>query len=53
MTDLTKIYEDFITSDVQLTQEFWDKQNRNIAEMQEVFAEKSRQIEYKHIIFNI
>tara|TARA_R110000737_G_scaffold341087_1_gene364521 strand:- start:1813 stop:1974 length:162 start_codon:yes stop_codon:yes gene_type:complete len=53
MTDLTKIFDDFKNSDVELTNEFWEEQNIKLRLMQEVFAEKSRLMNYNKIIFNV
>ena len=44
MTDLSAIYEEFMKSDVMLTQEYWDKQNKQMQKMQEDFDLKRRRM---------
>jgi len=54
MTDLTQIYEDFKNSDIELTPEFWEEQNKKMGEECLRFAEEDRMLnEYKIIRFTI
>ena len=46
MTDLSNIYEEFLKSKVEFTQEFWDNQNIKAGKLLEKFSEENRRIMY-------